>query len=206
MTPFERLEAVAAPMLQDNIDTDAIVPVSHMKELGTELGRSLFANARYHADGSENPEFVLNRPEYRSARLLVSGSNFGCGSSREHAVWALLGFGIRCVVADSYGGIFYDNSFRMGLLPVVLAPEKCRALGAAVASCSAGARTVVDLEAQEIIDPDQSRYRFDIEPRRRRMLLDGLDATGMTLLHGAEIDAFQARDRVQRPWVYETLL
>ena len=191
MEKFTRLAGVAAPLARDNVDTDAIIPVSHMKALDADYGRGLFANLRYRPDGSELPEFVLNRPEYRSAKVLVSGANFGCGSSREHAVWALLGFGIRCVVAESFGDIFHDNALRVGLLPVVLSAPACRALCAAVAQAAGRHETIVDLAAQTLTGPDGTRYRFDIEPDRRQILLEGLDAIGLTLRHEAAITEYE---------------
>jgi len=200
---FSRLEAVAAPMLRDNIDTDAIIPVAHMKTMSGEFGKSLFANLRYQDDGNEDPEFVLNRPQFRDAKILVGGENFGCGSSREHAVWALLGFGIRCVVASSYGDIFYNNSFQMGLLPIVLPPAELEKLGAEVTAADGVRRTTVDLEQLEILGPVGGHYRFDVGPLKRRALLEGLDAVGVTLLHADQIDAFQSRDQGRRPWIHQ---
>jgi 3-isopropylmalate/(R)-2-methylmalate dehydratase small subunit len=202
---FTRLAGVAAPMNQDNVDTDALIPVSHMKSLDADYGHSLFANLRYRLDGSEVPEFVLNRPEYRSTKILVAGANFGCGSSREHAVWALLGFGIRCVVAESFGDIFYDNALRVGLLPVVLPAPECRALLAAVEQAAGDREMVVDLAAQTLTGPDGAAHRFDIAPDRRKILLEGLDAIGITLLHEPAMIAFDRRDRAQRPWIYQSV-
>ena len=206
MEKITRLAGVAAPLAQDNVDTDAIIPVSHMKSLDADYGRSLFANLRYRPDGSELPEFVLNRPEYRSAKILVSGANFGCGSSREHAVWALLGFGIRSVVAESFGDIFYDNALRVGLLPIVLPAAACHALVATVDAAAGSLETVVDLTAQTLTGPDGTVHRFAIELDRRRILLEGLDAIGMTLQHEPAIKAFQQRDGAGRPWVYRSTI
>lgn len=206
MESFRRLEAIAAPMLRNNIDTDAIIPVAHMKTMSGQFGQSLFANLRYRDDGSEDPEFVLNRPEYRKAQILVAGENFGCGSSREHAVWALLGFGIRCVIASSYGDIFYNNSFQMGLLPIVLSPAERVALGEEVTTAQGARPTIVDLEKLEILGPAGSHYRFEVKPLKRRALLDGLDAVGVTLLLAEEIETFEARDQDRRPWIHELAL
>jgi 3-isopropylmalate/(R)-2-methylmalate dehydratase small subunit len=203
MEKFQRLEAVAAPMLRDNIDTDAIIPVAQMKVLSGDFGKSLFYNLRYRNDGSENPDFVLNRPEYRNARILVAANNFGCGSSREHAVWALLGFGIRCVIAESFGDIFYNSSFRMGLLPVVLPHEQVKQLGEAVTSTAGKRDVVVDLEFESVTGPDGTVYPFQVDATRRRILFEGLDAVGITLLGADAIADFQARDRIKRPWVYD---
>lgn len=202
MEPLGKLVAVAAPMLRNNIDTDAIIPVEHIKSLTADFGKYLFANWRYRSDGSEDPQFVLNRPEYRSARILIAGDNFGCGSSREHAVWALLGYGIRCVVAESFGDIFYNNSLRMGLLPVVLPRAAVQALGRAVSAAAGTRPTIADVESLTLIGPDESIYTFELDAARRQMLLEGLDGIGITLLRAAEIAAFQERDRAHRPWVY----
>jgi 3-isopropylmalate/(R)-2-methylmalate dehydratase small subunit len=202
MEKFIRLSAIAAPMPRDNVDTDTIIPVSHMKSLQADYGRSLFANERYHPDGSENPAFILNRPEYRSTQILVTGDNFGCGSSREHAVWALLGFGIRCVIAEGFGDIFYNNAYRTGLLPVVLPADDCRALCAAVAQSTGRQQTTVDLKSQEIVGPDGKTRLFHMEPHARQTLMEGLDAIGITLLHEADICAFRRHDAERRPWAY----
>ena len=202
MEAFKRLEAIAAPMLRDNVDTDAIIPVAHMKSMSGDFGSSLFAHWRYRPDGSEDATFILNRPEYRRSRILVAGSNFGCGSSREHAVWALLGFGIRCVIAESFGDIFYNNSFRMGLLPITLAPDDIESLGAEVTHATGARLTIVDLESQQIIGPGGGRYSFAVESSKRHILLGGLDAVGVTLLRAKEIRDFQERDRAARPWIH----
>ena len=203
MERFRRLEAIAAPISRDNVDTDAIIPVAHMKTMSGEFGASLFANLRYRDDGSEDPEFVLNRPEYREARILVAGENFGCGSSREHAVWSLLGFGIRCVVASSFGDIFYNNCFRSGLLPIVLPAPELAALRKEVEAARGARSTTVDLEVLEIEGPGGGSHRFEVEPLKRRALLEGLDAVDVTLLHAESIDGFEVRDRERRPWIYE---
>ncbi|MGH7660394.1 MAG: 3-isopropylmalate dehydratase small subunit [Vulcanimicrobiaceae bacterium] len=203
MQKFTTLEAIAVPMLRDNIDTDTIIPIPFLKEPDSDLGKHLFNNLRYNEDGSENTEFILNRPEYRTAKIVVSQENFGCGSSREHAVWALLAFGIRCVIAGSYGDIFYNNSLRMGLLPVVLPRAQLRALSDATVQGAGLRSTRVDLEMQTITDPGGGLHRFEIDPTRRRMLLEGLDAIGMTLLHADAIASFERDARRRRPWAYE---
>jgi 3-isopropylmalate/(R)-2-methylmalate dehydratase small subunit len=203
MEKFKRIDAVAAPMLNDNIDTDSIIPVPYMKDPNIDLGAHLFYNLRYDTGGRENPQFVLNRPEYRAAQIIVAQKNFGCGSSREHAVWALMGFGIRCVIAQSFGDIFYNNSLRMGLLPIVLPPSDLSVLGDAVERSAGRELTHVDLETQTITSPDGTEFPFEIEATRRRMLLEGLDAVGVTLLHAAEIAAFEARAHDRRPWMYD---
>ena len=192
MSPFTTLTSIVAPLPQDNVDTDAIIPSREMKTTGkTGLADGLFAAQRY-TDAStrtENPDFVLNQPEYRTTRILASGANFGCGSSREHAVWALAEYGIRCVVAESFAPIFYNNCIRNGLVPIVL-PR------AVIATLSGGAATV-DLAAQTV-----NGHRFDIEEEAKMMLLEGLDAIDLTLKHRAAITAWQAIDRAARPWIY----
>lgn len=203
MERFTRLEAIAVPMLRDNIDTDTIIPIPFLKEPDSDLGKHLFHNLRYAGDGGENADFILNRPEYRTAKIIVSQDNFGCGSSREHAVWALLGFGIRCVIAGSFGDIFYNNSLRMGLLPVALPRAELHALCEATENAAGRRSTCVDLETQTITDANGAAYRFEIDPTRRRMLLEGLDAIGMTLTHADAIDAFEREARKRRPWAYE---
>ncbi len=206
MTPFRKLEAVAAPMLLDSIDTDAIIPVAQIKTLERKFAGSLFFNQRYRDDGSDNPDFVLNQPQYRDAKIIVAGYNFGCGSSREHAVWALLDYGIRCVVAGSFGDIFYSNSIKGGLLPVKLPPAALSALGQAVIKAAGLNPTIIDLESQLVTDPDGGRYQFRVEPSDRRALLEGLDSIGLTLLRVGEISSFQAKDRNKRPWIYDISL
>jgi 3-isopropylmalate/(R)-2-methylmalate dehydratase small subunit len=203
MEKFKRIDGVAVPMLRDNIDTDSIIPVPFLKDPNTDFGAHLFHNLRYDADGGEIPDFILNRPEYRAGQVIVAQKNFGCGSSREHAVWALMGFGIRCVIAESFGDIFSNNSLRMGLLPVVLPPSDLRAVGEAVER-SAGRESIhVDLETQTITIPDGTEFHFDIEATRRRMLLEGLDAVGVTLLHAGKIEAFEKQAHGRRPWMYD---
>ncbi|MBM3347221.1 MAG: 3-isopropylmalate dehydratase small subunit, partial [Betaproteobacteria bacterium] len=179
MEKFKTLHAVAVPMLRDNIDTDAILPVAYMKTIKSDFGKDLFHNLRYRPDGSENPDFILNQPAYRGSKIIVSHNNFGCGSSRETAVWALLGYGIRAVVAESFGDIFYNNSFRMGLLPITLPREQLHALGEAVEKASGGKATIVDLESQTITGPDDVTYTFEIDATRRKILLEGLDGVGL---------------------------
>ena len=204
MDKFTKITGVAAPLMQPNIDTDAIVP-SRFLTRTTKTGKSgfgevLFSDWRFEADGSPKPDFVLNRPEYAGANILLAAENFGCGSSREHAVWALLGFGIRCVIAPGFGEIFYNSSFVNGLLPVVLDKEKVVAL-ADVVGAGGGAMTV-DLETQEVMGPDGTVHAFEIDAARREALLKGLDAIAVTLKREAEITAFQDADRQSRPWIY----
>ena len=200
MQPFVRLTGVAAPLPTPNIDTDQIIPKQFLKTVDREgLGRGLFFDLRFDGDGRPREDFVLNRPTYAGASLLIAGDNFGCGSSREHAPWALLDFGVRCVVATSFADIFFENCFNNGLLPVVL-PE------AAVAALTAEARGgnhvfSVDLPAQTVTSPSGQVYRFEIDPGRKRKLLEGLDAVGETLRHADAVAAFERRDAQIRPWL-----
>lgn len=205
MEKFVRLEGVAAPLPRDNVDTDAVIPVPWMKSVTPDYARALFANWRWQdGDGvTELPDFVLNREAFRGAVFLVSGANFGCGSSREAAVWALAGFGIRCVIAASFGDIFYENCFKNGVLPLKLPPDHLARLQVQLAEGTGGHRMAVDLEAQTLRLPDGTTLGFDIDAGRRRMLLSGLDEIGQTLLMEAELAAFEERDRRARPWIYE---
>jgi len=198
---FDKLTGIAAPLLRENIDTDAIIPVRWIVNFGQDLGEGLFGGWRYGADDAENPDFILNQPPYRDTRILLTGRNFGCGSSREEAVWALLGFGIRCVIGPSFGDIFFENSFKNGLLPVVLERDEVATL---VREVTAAQRPVltVDLEQCAIVVPGGSTLSFTIPDSRRTALLMGLDEVDLTLARAAEIDAFQAADRSRRPWIY----
>jgi 3-isopropylmalate/(R)-2-methylmalate dehydratase small subunit len=205
MRRFDVLTAVAAPLIRANVDTDAIIPSREMKSVSKHgLAAGLFAGWRYTEIGGRepDPQFVLNRPEYAGAQILLSGENFGCGSSREHAVWALLEYGIRCVVAPSFAPIFHGNCVRNGILPVRLDATGIAALAAAVAPAPQQRRVTVDLVRQRVAGPDSLEFMFDIEREDREMLLEGLDAIDLTLKHRDAIDAFRARDRVQRPWIY----
>ncbi len=201
MQKFDRLTGIAAPLLHENIDTDAIIPVRWIVNFGQNLGEGLFGGWRYGPGDAENPDFILNQPPYRDARILLAGRNFGCGSSREEAVWALLGFGIRCVIAPSFGDIFFENSFKNGLLPVILEPDEVAALAREVAAAKRPALTV-DLEQCAIVMPNGSTLFFTIPESRRTALQMGLDEVDLTLARASEIDAFQAADRVHRPWIY----
>jgi 3-isopropylmalate/(R)-2-methylmalate dehydratase small subunit len=198
---FDKLTGIAAPLLRENIDTDAIIPVRWIVNFGQDLGEGLFGGWRYGADDAENPDFILNQPPYRDTRILLAGRNFGCGSSREEAVWALLGFGIRCLIAPSFGDIFFENSFKNGLLPVILESDGLVTL---VREVTAAERPVltVDLEECAIVVPGGSTLSFTIPDSRRTALLMGLDEVDLTLARAAEIDAFQAADRSRRPWIY----
>jgi 3-isopropylmalate/(R)-2-methylmalate dehydratase small subunit len=193
MQPFTVLDGVAAPLRVINIDTDMIIPKQYLKTIKrTGLGTGLFSEARYKDDGSENPDFVLNKPAYRKAQILVAGDNFGCGSSREHAPWALLDFGIRCVISTSFADIFYNNCFKNGILPIKVSPEELEKLFED-ADRGANATLTVDLESQEIRGPDGGAIAFEIDPFRKRCLMEGLDDIGLTLGKGAAIDSYEAR-------------
>jgi len=201
MQPFTTLTGIAAPLPLPNVDTDKIIPARFLKTiLRTGLGRNLFDTLRYHPDGTERADFVLNREPYRHAEILIAGPNFGCGSSREHAPWALLDFGIRCVIAPDFADIFFNNCFKNGILPIRLPQEVCDAL-AADAALGANARLTVDLERQVIVRPNGEEIRFEVDPFRRHCLLNGLDDIGQTLAHAPAIDAFEARRRAELPWL-----
>ena len=207
MKPFTRLEAIAAPLRRVNIDTDAIIPSREMKRVSKDgLGEGLFAGWRYTQPGSreENPGFVLNRPPYRRAEILLAGDNFGCGSSREHAVWALKEWGVRCIVAPSFGAIFAANCVRNGLLPLVLEDASIARLVERVESDPDNAKLAVDLEQQTISGGDDLTFDFQVNPADRRMLLEGLDSIALTLRHEAEITAFERVDQDLRPWAVPT--
>jgi 3-isopropylmalate/(R)-2-methylmalate dehydratase small subunit len=200
MQPFTTLTGVAAPLPMINVDTDMIIPKQYLKTIErTGLGKGLFSELRFNDDGSENPDFVLNKPAYRHAKILVAGDNFGCGSSREHAPWALADFGIRCVISTSFADIFHNNCFQNGILPVKVSPEDLEKL-MDDAQRGANATLTVDLEAQEIHGPDGGTVHFDIDPFRKRCLLEGLDDIGLTLKRNAAIGAFEKRAAEARPW------
>jgi 3-isopropylmalate/(R)-2-methylmalate dehydratase small subunit len=202
--PFTKLSAIAAPIMRSNIDTDVIIRIERL--VGTSirgtLGKCAFGSLRYLPDGSENPEFILNREPYRQAEILITGPNFGCGSSREGAVWSLQEMGIRAVIGSGFGDIFFANCFQNGILPIVIDKEIVDDLAAEV-ECSQGAgRIGVDLEEQTITSPSGRRHRFEIDPRRRAGLLKGLDEIALTLQRDEDIRAFQAADRTDRPWIH----
>jgi 3-isopropylmalate/(R)-2-methylmalate dehydratase small subunit len=201
MQPFTTLTGIAAPLPLPNVDTDKIIPARFLKTiLRTGLGKNLFDTLRYTPDGAENPDFILNREPYRKAEILVSGPNFGCGSSREHAPWALLDFGIRCVIAPDFADIFFNNCFKNGILPIKLPQEVCDVL-AADAALGANARLTVDLERQVVVRPNGEEIPFDVDPFRKHCLLNGLDDIGQTMAHAPAIDAFEARRRADQPWL-----
>ncbi|CAK7258481.1 3-isopropylmalate dehydratase small subunit [Shinella yambaruensis] len=200
MEKFVKLTGVAAPLPVVNIDTDMIIPKDYLKTIKrTGLGKGLFAEARYNEDGSVNPDFVLNKPAYQNATILVAGDNFGCGSSREHAPWALLDFGIRCVISTSFADIFYNNCFKNGILPIVVSQDDLDKL-MDDASRGSNAILTVDLETQEITGPDGGRITFEIDAFRRHCLLNGLDDIGLTLEKAASIDSFEKQTATSRPW------
>lgn len=198
MQPFTVVTGPAAPLIRANIDTDVIIRIERLTTLGKEaLGDYAFEALRYRADGSEDSSFVLNQPQFRGAPLLIAGANFGCGSSREGAVWALQALGVRCVIAPSFGDIFFGNCFQNGLLPIRLPIEQVDRLAVLA---DAGANFVVDLPAQHILAPDGSALVFEVEALRRESLLEGLDDIGLTLKQLDAIDAWERNDASQRPW------
>jgi 3-isopropylmalate/(R)-2-methylmalate dehydratase small subunit len=200
MTPFTHLDGRGAPLAVANIDTDQIIPKQFLKTVERDgLGKGLFYDLRFDGDGAEKPDFVLNRPAYAGASILIAGDNFGCGSSREHAPWALLDFGLRCVIAPSFADIFYNNCFENGLLPVSLPAEAVKAL---MDEAKGGNHLFsVDLESQTVISPAGKRFEFTIDAGRKEKLLKGLDAVGETLQHAADIDTFEDRRRLAEPWL-----
>ena len=200
MDKFVKLTGVAAPLPVVNIDTDMIIPKDYLKTIKrTGLGTGLFAEARYHEDGSVNEDFVLNKPAYQNAKILVAGDNFGCGSSREHAPWALLDFGIRCVISTSFADIFYNNCFKNGILPVVVSPEDLEKL-MDDASRGSNAILTVDLEAREITGPDGGKITFELDEFKRHCMLNGLDDIGLTLEKASAIDTFEKANAASHPW------
>ena len=201
MEKFDKLTGVAAPLPIINVDTDMIIPKDYLKTIKrTGLGEGLFAEMRFNEDGSENPDFVLNQAAYRKAEILVAGDNFGCGSSREHAPWALLDYGIRCVISTSFADIFYNNCFKNGILPIQVSEDELEKL-LDDASRGANATLSVDLEAQEIKGPDGGTISFDIDQFKKHCLLNGLDDIGLTMEKIANIDSYEAGLDDRRPWV-----
>ncbi|KGJ02700.1 3-isopropylmalate dehydratase small subunit [Paracoccus sphaerophysae] len=201
MTPFTTLTGIAAPMPLVNIDTDMIIPKQFLKTIHRSgLGKNLFDEMRYTADGAENPDFVLNKPAWRDSQIIVAGDNFGCGSSREHAPWALLDYGIRCVISTSFADIFYNNCFKNGILPIVLPEDAVQAL-MRDAENGANARLTVDLESQTVTGADGTAYHFEMDPHRKHCLLNGLDDIGLTMEKSPAIEAYEARIAQSQPWV-----
>lgn len=200
MEKFTKLTGIAAPMPLVNIDTDMIIPKQFLKTIQRSgLGKNLFDEMRYDREGNEIADFVLNQPAYRSAEILVAGDNFGCGSSREHAPWALLDFGVRCVISTSFADIFFNNCFKNGILPIVLPQEQVDVL-MADARKGANARVTVDLEAQTVTTSDGQSFGFAVDPHRKHCLINGLDDIGLTLEKAAAIDSFEAKVATLRPW------
>jgi 3-isopropylmalate/(R)-2-methylmalate dehydratase small subunit len=192
MTPFTTLTGTAVPLNMANVDTDKIIPARFLKTIKRSgLGVHLFASLRYNDDDSEKPDFILNQPKYRHAEILIAGENFGCGSSREHAPWALLDFGIRCVIAPSFADIFHGNCFKNGILPIALPPETCAQL-MADAALGTNARLTIDLERQVVIRPDGEEIHFEVDAFRKHCLLNGLDDIGLTLAHEAAITTYES--------------
>ena len=201
MDKFAKLTGVVAPLPMINVDTDMIIPKQFLKTIKrTGLGKHLFSEMRYDQAGKENPDFVLNKPAYRKATILVTGDNFGCGSSREHAPWALLDFGIRCVIAPDFADIFYNNTFKNGILPIKLPQADVDKL-MDDAKRGANATVTIDLEKQEITGPDGGLIKFEIDPFRKKCLLEGLDDIGLTLQKAKAIDSFEAKAKLERTWL-----
>lgn len=200
MEKFTTLTGVAAPMPLVNIDTDMIIPKQFLKTIQRSgLGKNLFDEMRYTPDGKEIPDFVLNQPAYRNAEIIVAGDNFGCGSSREHAPWALLDFGVRCVISTSFADIFFNNCFKNGILPVVLPQEAVDHL-MDDARKGANARITIDLESQTVTASDGTSFHFEVDQFKKHCLLNGLDDIGLTLEKAASIDAYEAKNATLRPW------
>lgn len=205
MEKFTQLSALAAPLMRPNIDTDAIIPVKRLIGYQRhELGAFALEPYRFRADGSENPDFVLNQPRYRGAKILVTAENFGCGSSRESAVWALMAYGFRCVIAPGFGDIFTNNAFQNGLLLIRLPREEVDRIAEEVGGAPSPAMAI-DLQSCTITTPAGRQLEFQIDGERRQALLEGRDEIAMTLLRDADIAAFQSHDRVARPWIYQTV-
>src|SRR5271170_326551 len=201
MEKFTVLEGVAAPLKMINVDTDMIIPKQYLKTIKrTGLGKGLFAEKRYRDDGSDNPDFVLNKPAYRKAKILVAGDNFGCGSSREHAPWALLDFGITCIIASDFADIFYNNCFKNGVLPIKL-DQKLVDVLMEDAKNGANAVFTIDLEKQVISRPDGQAVSFELDPFRKHCLLNGLDDIGLTLEKAPSIDSYEGKQRLSQPWL-----
>ncbi len=201
MTPFTTLKSIAAPLRRMNIDTDIIIPKQFLKTIKRSgLGVSAFYDIRYNDDGSKRDDFVLNKPEYKGAKILLTGENFGCGSSREHAPWAILDMGIRCIIAPSFADIFYNNCFKNGILPIVLPQAEVDAL-MDEAEDSPDVIIEIDLEKQTVMRGNKLSFSFDIDEFRKECLLGGLDDIGLTMQKKGAIDSFESKDKEKRPWV-----
>jgi 3-isopropylmalate/(R)-2-methylmalate dehydratase small subunit len=203
MDKFTRLEGVAAPLMRQNVDTDVVIRIERLVNLPKEeLGPYCFESIRYLPDGAENPDFVGNQAAYRGAPILLARENFGCGSSREGAVWALMGMGVKAVIAPSFGDIFFNNCFQNGVLPVALPLAEVELLAEETRAAPGNARVTVDLERQVVVSPRGREIPFELDPRRRHAMLNGLDDIGVTLTYKDRIEAWQAKDRTERPWVW----
>ena len=203
MDKFKNISCVAAPLMRANVDTDLIIPMQrYLLADRKDMHEFAFETLRFLEDGSDNPEFVLNKPAYEGAQILISGNNFGCGSSRESAVWALNGLGLQCIIAPSFGNIFYNNCFQNGMLPIVLDQKIVEKLAEISENSGNNAPFSIDLEAQTVTAPNGEAYSFEIEPQRRHQLLEGLDDIGVTLTKVAEIKSFRKVDEKNRPWIY----
>jgi 3-isopropylmalate/(R)-2-methylmalate dehydratase small subunit len=202
--PFNQLTGIAAPIMRSNIDTDVIIRIERLvgNNIRGTLGKWAFGSLRYLPNGSENPDFVLNREPYRQAEILVTGPNFGCGSSREGAVWSLQEMGIRAIIGSGFGDIFFANCFQNGILPIVVDKKIVDGLASEIEATQGAGRIGIDLEAQTFSSPSGKQHHFEIDPRRREGLLLGLDEVALTLQRDDEIRAFQAADRTARPWIY----
>jgi 3-isopropylmalate/(R)-2-methylmalate dehydratase small subunit len=203
---FAKLTAIAAPILRSNIDTDVIIRIERLvgNSVRGTLGKWAFGSLRYLPDGSENPAFILNREPYRQAEILVTGPNFGCGSSREGAVWSLEEMGVRAIIGSGFGDIFFANCFQNGILPIVVDKAIVGGLAAEIEATQGAGKVGIDLEAQTIVSPSGRQYKFEIDPRRRESLLQGLDEVELSLQQDTKISAFQAADRTARPWIHFT--
>lgn len=202
MDKFKSIRAVAAPLPMINVDTDMIIPQKHLKTIArTGLGKFAFSNIRYNEDGSEKDDFILNQPAYRNAEILITGENFGCGSSREHAPWALMDMGIRCIISPSFADIFYGNCFKNGILPIIL-PQNI--IDDLMKDAERGANAVftVDLENLEITRPDGEVIKFEVDSFRQHCLVNGLDDIGLTIAKSQKISEFEAKQRAEQPWLY----
>ncbi|MEZ7846135.1 MAG: 3-isopropylmalate dehydratase small subunit [Rhodospirillales bacterium] len=201
MQKFDKLTGVAAPMNMINVDTDMIIPKNFLKTIKRSgLGKNLFDEMRFDREGNEKPDFVLNKPAYREAKIIVAGDNFGCGSSREHAPWALLDFGIRCVISTSFADIFYNNCFKNGILPIKVTKEQLDDL-MDDAERGANATLSIDLESQTIQGPDGGEVKFEVDEFRKHLLLNGLDDIGLTLQKVDKVDSFEERQNANQPWL-----
>lgn len=200
MQPFTTLEGVAAPFIEDDVNTDQVAPLGAGPRVNPDYAEMFFMRQRKHADGSVNPDFFLNKPQFSKPSMLVTGANFGCGSSREAAVWCMQAVGIRCIVARSFADIYRENCLQNGLLPVVLAPADADAFEALVVSTNGAANFKVDLAAQIISAPNGQIFKFDVPAADRTRLLEGLDDIGLTMKHVSEIAAFEAKMKTVRPW------